>query len=469
MVVIDKKLDRNLEQFAVLKIDTVTNNNPLTVMSINIDRTTVLGQGSFGSVHPCSVIATQNSRRSELKMAVKINKDIGCKSDRDELIKESRIHSLIYNSITHMTPVIYPWMCILTHSDDCYNGLMIENIVNGTFNAYRGRLLNPGRNLSPRVVVNDYFKLVSILKDIIEKLYDTYRFKHNDLHRGNVMFNNLDPKIIDYGESVIDHVFADGVRVNINPNDNNLRRFYSMGENDIHINDDISEYRIIHKNFPLSDIHLFMFSMYSLFVNTDNGVLPLLNIIPEYIERMEKIYKLRSLDVNGMGMITYDGVVVPINNNFKGIYRQTVNYIRKLRSVDPSNKNVWKSVFGGWDIVAFRIMAYFYAMYIPYKVDYSHFISLVDAVDNLDPPPQYMSDIDSSDSGRSSAIRAVPHPMSISSARPAAYASARPVAYASRPSSPRRPILDVANRPGGRRALVHRPMAKISPPVMMED
>lgn len=160
-----------------------------------VDTSRKIGQGSFGTIFPCSLelISDGVVTKRENNMIFKIIKNIPC--DLNEQIKqEIQIQSLLWKTMGDNIPKIYGYMFAFFDSSMCYNGLLIEKITNGDVTLFKNKLCNTYK--TPRLIVNNYFGMINEIKHNITKFYDLYKFKHNDLHMGNVMFENFHQKLL---------------------------------------------------------------------------------------------------------------------------------------------------------------------------------------------------------------------------------------------------------------------------------
>lgn len=345
---------------------------------VKIDLETMIGQGSFGTIHPCILTLFKDTKIIQQvdNIVIKILRNEKCNKNDKELYKEVIIHCLIYNSANEITPKIYPYMMNVDAKTEalvlgtpvktikCYNGILLQNISNGSVHQYRNRLCNIESGKTPREILNDYFSMIKTLKDSLEDLYKIYKFKHNDLHCGNILFEELEPKIIDYGESTLNHKFSNN-NLLAEPNKINIKKFYTVLNN---------EYEFMHKNYPLSDLHLYVFSSLMIFSQKKN-VIPVIDISSEYITRLELIYSLTRLGVKNK-KITFDGVVIEPNPELSFIYnaaRRIIEY-NLVPSIEKENVDrCWNKMFKEWDILRMRHMAFLYAIYLPDKINYDMF------------------------------------------------------------------------------------------------
>lgn len=360
LIKIQTSLSENLYKNDSLIIsENISNTNMF--FNIRIDLSTTVGKGSFGTIHPCVLSITKEDKViSQVDdLVIKIIRNDKCIENTD-LYKEISIHCLVYNTVNYFTPKIYPYTLNIDTktAKKCYNGLLQENISGGSIHLYKNRLCHPNVLRSPKSIVDEYFHMIGSIKETLLELYENYNFKHNDLHSGNVLFNGFDPKIIDYGESTINHQFSNKkIATKVNPE--SIEIFYGEYRN---------EYEFIHYNYPLSDIHLFLFSNYRIF--TTKGIFALINITDEFVSRMEEIYSLTRLGLIG-DIITFNGVVVKVRHEFPHIYKEARRIIKYLvPKISEGVKSVWDDLCGTWSIFQWRIMAYLYAIYLPDKVNF---------------------------------------------------------------------------------------------------
>lgn len=344
---------------------------------VKIDLSTMIGQGSFGSIHPCVLTIMKGSEivNEVDDLVIKVLRNKECIDDNKDLYREIIIHCLVYNSVNDLTPKIYPYTMNIDAKVGidlrsgimvkCYNGLLQENISSGSINLYRNRLCNSSSNKTPDEIVDDYFKMINSIKDTLLDLYKNYNFKHNDLHSGNILFSGLDPKIIDYGESTINHRFSNMKLVSeVNPK--SIESFYGLYH---------QEYEKMHYNYPLSDLHLFIFSSYNVFTEKKN-IGPIIDISDVLISRLESIYSLTKLGVRESD-ITFDGIVVKLKDEFRQIYKDARRIIKYLiPKILDGTKACWDELFGKWSIFDFRIMSFLYAIYLSDKVNYNMYTNI---------------------------------------------------------------------------------------------
>jgi hypothetical protein len=298
-------------------------------------------------------------------------KNVKCERDED-VRTELKLQLIISKSAPDITLKIYQYVVSYdfvvrehdTTTKICRDGIFMEKAENSSMEIYRNKLtLN--HNTSSEIL-NVHFKNILSLKDGLLKLYDMYKFKHNDLHCRNVLFVGLKPKIIDFGASVMNHKFLDGTKFKVKPTRKTLLDFY----------DDFSlELQDLHSKFPVSDIHLSNFTSFHIFNRHTNFIDPkfIREISKGYSERVENTYLFSELHCVA-NRIFFKGKEILEKALYQKVFRETVKILTSFKHRENKSEGLLKYLFDIWNIYVARMLAYFYSVYLSDAVEWDKLV-----------------------------------------------------------------------------------------------
>ena len=358
------KLDNNIsDSIWNLRLDVEGGN----VIKLKVDISNPLNKGSFGKIFNCNFESSLSL--NHYNFIFKLIDNSKC-NEIHSFNKEVCINYLLSNT-TPIVPKSYPFVFMIEEKTKnyCYNGFLSQKIEND-IKGFK-RLICDKSVGFPEQIVNKYFGVIKEIKDIIEELYKIYKFKHNDLHASNVLFEDYSPKIIDFGESTINHIFPyknkkDVKKVNIIPQIKDVEDLYKESGPGL-----ITEIILLYKQYPLTDLHLYTLSSYRYISNFEieeimGGVV---DISRNYIDRLDSIYHLSKLNYKNRHLY-FDEEKIEINRNFEDIYDKIVSIIKHTPYTN-NLKKYYDSLFGGkWNILNYRYISYFIEVYLSDKINY---------------------------------------------------------------------------------------------------
>ena len=364
------------------------------MFKIDVDMWRYIGRGSFGTVYSCDLYLFDGKsyKKQDTNLAFKMLKNLKCQSN-SEIMNEILIQCLLSKTSEKTIPIIYRYLFYIKDLSKCYNGILFEKIENGDILTFRNYICNPSHNKPIPKLVDIYFSAVSQIKETLSSFYDLYKFKHNDLHQGNVLFSDTTPKIIDFGESTIFHTFDsqddedEKQVVKIVPTIDQITTLYSIPKlKEGQYNEFeglIDEIISLYGKYPLSDLHLYVFSCYGVFENTSTGFnrkLGLVEIGDEFFHRFSTIYKFDRLKLYNKSIYftsnNNKNIKIEIDDSYKNIYKkvfQILNYYENSGDIKRTRRSFYDFLFKAWKIENFRYLAYFTEIYMNRYNDYKYF------------------------------------------------------------------------------------------------
>lgn len=174
--------------------------------------------------------------------------------------------------------------------------------------------------------------------------------------------------------------------IKIVPSFDQLKKLYSIPE----LRDEkynayeglVNEIISLYGKYPLSDLHLYVFSCYDVFSNTVsnfNRKLGLIEIGDEFFNRFIKIYKFDKLALLNKSIYFNNNgknVKIEIDNSYKNIYKKVYEILQTYEHSNDMNRTARSFcdfLFKEWRIENFRYLAYFTEIYMQNFIDYRYF------------------------------------------------------------------------------------------------
>ena len=374
-----------------------------------------IAYGSFGNIFETKIKLIDSHGRQDpvvTKYLIKIptTPQLGLCVKNVKVEKELWIQNLLNKTSSDLAVktkngifVVKKWDLI--NNLDCRNCFLTERMRPVGFFDYLDILKTDNHGIIDYddVFIDKYLKILSLIKIYTENLFILYKFKHNDLHGGNLLFKGDEPIFIDFGESTINCKFAHGkIYKDDTPSEpqirllhtdshgtsivpliyNNLERFGniishtdSLNENDL-----IVELQNLYKEDNLSDLHFFILGSYPMIYT--NGFIS--NVKQEFPILIEQIYKFSRLSVRGVDIIykSIDGRQYTIrkNNSYPNLFRLVRKRISLVETIFIS-RNITRNPINfhyllldlqrSYGYIIYRFMAFFVAVYMKDIIDFS--------------------------------------------------------------------------------------------------